>query len=186
MLCKLPTGAVATQSLGREDATRLNRLLVKGGEVALRRTFKHHHPPEKLADDLKGAMYNHLRELRRQNVIDNSQWEKIFPEHGAKRNSDTFDFPLLCILMMSVFRLTSVPEIANIIKLKGLHDELKTCVSVDEQTYNIKRQEISTILKKLGLSQEEIDGLKEEGEVLGGVASSLGQFSLFNCWLFFN
>ena len=189
------TGAVATQSLGRRNATRLNRLLAKGGEVALRRTFKHHHPPEKLVVDLR-AKYMILCELRRKNVIDESQWEKISLAHGAEPNSDTFDFALLCILMVNVFSLPSVPsatdvsEMANIIQLKSLYDELKTCVSVDKQTYITKCQEISTILKNLGLSQEEMDGLKgcsgEKQEVLGGVASLLGQFSLYNCCIFFN
>lgn len=215
MLCKLLTGAFATQSpltscLGRRDTTRLNRLLVEGGEAALRRTFKHLHPPEKLVDELKDEyIYTFLRELRRKNVIDESQWEKISPAHGAEPNSDTFDFALLCILMMNVFSLPSVPsetdvsERANIVKLKAIHDELcKMGVSVDEQTYITKCQEISTILENLGLSQEEIDRLKEHSEeeqypdgssevkhqgactlkeVCGGVASSPGQFSLHNC-----
>ena len=210
-MCKLLTEAGATQSpltsyLGRKNATKLNRLLKKGGETALRRTFKRLHPPKKLKANLN-ANHTFLRELRRKNVIREHQWEKMFgPAHGAKPDSDTFDFALLYILMTCVFNLPSVPsetdvsERANIVRLKALHDELCIMgVSVDEQTSISKCQEVSTILENLGLSQEEMFHLKErcekeknphglpeeeEEEELGGVASSPGQFSLHNCWLF--
>ena len=161
----------------RENASKLNTLLVEGGSEALTRVFNTFHPPENLQDDLI-ANKSTLKELLDRNILNERQWDKLFPPNGDAPDAGTFDFTLLFFLLKTICGLppaspdecskppqrhTSVMK--NIHNLRRLHDELYVSKDrIDTPTFNVLWDNISSILVNLGLKQSEIDNLKKPYE----------------------
>ena len=164
-------------SVEKTNGAKLSRLLIDGGTTALRNVFDAHHPPENLAADLN-ACYSILNDLLRRPVLNNHQWNKLFPPGGTPPDSNTFDITLLFLLLTNTYRLSPPPTgwhrepissdtslEANLARIKFFRNHLYGHVAttgVDTRTFSALWIEISTVLVALGLRQAEIDRLKAE------------------------
>lgn len=155
-----------------ENASKLNKLLVEGGSEALTRVFNTFHPPENLQDDLI-ANKSTLQELLDGNILNERQWDRLFPPNGDAPDAGTFDFTLLFFLLNTICdlpppssdecnkppqRYTSL--VKSIHNLRRLHDKLYASKSrIDTPTFNDLWDNISSILVTLGLKPSELDRL---------------------------
>ena len=145
--------------------------------MVLRKIFDRYHPPANLKANLN-AKYGTLNNLLRKRVLHQPQWDLLFPPGGATPDSNTFDITLLFLLLTSICGLspplsgwhtkpsasdTSVE--ANLARIKFFRNKLYGHVSttgMDTPTFSALWQEISAAFVALGLTQAEIDRLKEE------------------------
>ena len=158
----------------KANFTRLSRLLVDKGTEALRNTFDAIHPPPNLPAVLN-ANQKSLSKLRFR-VINNSQWDLLFPASGARPDSKTFDVTLLTVLLRNIPGFTppttgwnAMPPgtdrsmEANIIRIKFLRNEVYahvTSTQVDNTTFKSLWRKISRILVELKIPQNDVDDLK--------------------------
>ncbi|CAB4001491.1 E3 ubiquitin- ligase DZIP3, partial [Paramuricea clavata] len=159
-------------STEKANFTRLSRLLVEKGTEALRNTFDSIHPPAKLPAVLN-ANRKYLLRLKFR-VINNSQWDLLFPPSGDPPDSKTFDVTLLTVLFRNICGLPSTgwdamppdPDRsmqANIVRLKSFRNEVYahvTSTQVDNATFESLWQKISQALVELNIPQNDVDDLK--------------------------
>ena len=152
--------------------TRLSRLLVDKGTEALRNTFDGIHPPASLPVVLN-ANKTYLIKLKPR-VINNSQWNLLYPPSGDPPDSKTFDVTLLTVLFRSIcgFPKTgwSVMPVdtdrstqANIVRIKSYRNEVYahvTSTQVDNATFESLWQKISEALVELNIPQDDVEDLK--------------------------
>jgi hypothetical protein len=152
--------------------TRLSRLLVDKGTEALRNTFDTIHFPASLPAVLNANRKSLLRLKFR--VINNSQWDLLFPPSGNPAVSKTFDVTLLTVLFRNICGLpkTGWDEIpmetdrsvqANIVRIKSCRNKVYahvTSTQVDNATFESLWQKISQPLVELNIPQNEVDELK--------------------------
>ena len=164
-------------SVEKTNGAKLSRLLIDGGTTVLRNEFDKHHPPANLAADLN-ASYSILNDLLRRRVLNNHQWNKLFPPGGTPPDSNTFDITLLFLLLTNICGLSppsrgwhSKPTLSdtslegNLVRIKFFRNLLYGDVAttgVDTPTFNALWIDISAALLALGLSQGEINRLKAE------------------------
>ena len=164
-------------SVKKTNGAKLSRLLIDGGTTVLRNEFDKHHPPANLAADLN-ASYSILNDLLRRRVLNNHQWNKLFPPGGTPPDSNTFDITLLFLLLTNICGLSPPPKgwhkeptpsdtslEANLARIKFFRNHLYGHVAttgVAIPTFNALWTEISAALVALGLRQGEIDRLKAE------------------------
>ena len=178
-------------SVEKTNGAKLNRLLIDGGTMVLRKIFDRYHPPANLQANLN-ANYGTLKNLSRSRVLHKSQWDLLFPPGGATPDSNTFDITLLFLLLTNICGLSppllgwhTKPSAsdtsfeANLARIKFFRNELYdhvTTTGIDTPTFSALWQEISAVLVALGLPQAEIDRLKaehcgeEENEILKKLA----------------
>ena len=158
----------------KENFTRLSRLLVDKGTEALRNTFDGVHPPANLQTVLNGAQKSLLR--LKFKVINDSQWNLLFPPPGNPPDSKTFDITLLTILLRNICHLTPpttgwnvMPantdrsNEANIVRLKLFRNEVHahvTTTQVNDATFESLWKEISQVLIELNIPRKDVDDLK--------------------------
>jgi hypothetical protein len=169
----------------KANFTRLSRLLVDKGTDALRNTFDAIHPPTNLRRVLNATRKSLLRLKFR--VINNSQWDLLFPPSGNPPDSKTFDVTLLTVLFQNICGFTAPstgwdampPDTdrsmqANIVRLKLFRNEVYahvTSTEVDDATFKSLWQNISQVLVELNIPQNDINDLEtsplgpEEGEI---------------------
>jgi WD40 repeat protein len=158
----------------KANFTRLTRLLVDKGTEALRNTFDAIHPPANLQAVLAGKRASLLRLKPR--VINNHQWDLLFPPSGNPPYSKTFDVTLLTVLFRNICGF--IPPItgwdampvdtdrsmeANIVRLKFLRNNVYahvTSTQVDNATFESLWQKISQALVELNIPQNDVDDLK--------------------------
>ena len=152
--------------------TRLSRLLVDKGTEALRNTFDGIHPPASLPAVLNANKTSLLRLKPR--VINNSQWNLLYPPSGDPPESKTFDVTLLTVLFRNICRFPktgwSVAPVdtdrstqANIVRIKSYRNEVYahvTSTQVDNATFESLWQKISQALVELNIPQNDVDDLK--------------------------
>ena len=92
-------------SLEKTNGAKLSRLLIDGGTTVLRNVFDAHHLPANLAVDLN-ACYSILSNLLRRRILNNHQWNKLFPPGGTPADSNTFDITLLFLLLTNICGLS--------------------------------------------------------------------------------
>ena len=172
------TAASPMASSGEKtNGVKLRRLLIDGGTTVLRNVFDARHPPANLAADLN-ASNSILNDLLRRRVLNNHQWNKLFPPGGTSPDSSTFDITLLFLLLINICGLsppatgwhkkptpTDTSLEANLARIKFFRNHLYGHVAttgVDTPTFNALWMEISAALVALGLSQAEIDTLRAE------------------------
>ena len=164
-------------SVKKTNGVKLSRLLIDGGTTVLRKEFNKYHPPANLAADLH-ASYSILNDLLCRRVLNNHQWNKLFPPGETPPDSNTFDITLLFLLLTSICGLSPPPtgwhkkpipintsQVANLARIKFFRNHLYghvTTTGVDTPTFNALWLEISAAPVALGLSQVEIDRLKAE------------------------
>ncbi len=154
--------------------TRLSRLLVDKGTEALRVTFDAIHPPANLPAVLNGNRTSLLRLKPR--VINDAQWDLLFPPFGNPPDSKTFDVTLLTVLFRNICGLsppatgwntmpldTDRSPQANVTRVKLLRNQIYAHVSsteVDKTAFENLWQKVSVALVALKIPQKEIDDLK--------------------------
>jgi hypothetical protein len=153
---------------------RLSRLLVDKGTEALRITLDAIHPPANLPEVLNANRKSLLRLKFR--VINNHQWDLLFPPSGNPPDSKSFDVTLLTILLRNICGLASPatgwntmpPDTnrslqANVIRVKLFRSQLYAHVDssqVDSTTFENLWQEASKAFVDLKIPQKEIDDFK--------------------------
>ena len=158
----------------KANFTRLSRLLVDKGTEALRNTLDAIHAPPNLPAVLNGNKITLLRLKPR--VINNTQWNLLFPPSGHPPDSKTFDVTLLTVLLRNLSGFpppatgwnTMPPGTdnslqANITRIKLFRNQVYghvTSTEVDKTTFHNLWQEISKALVDLKIPQKEIDDLK--------------------------
>jgi len=164
-------------SVEKTNGAKLSRLLIDGGTSVLRKVFDGYHPPAKLAAHLN-ACYSVLYNLYYFKVLNNDQWNKLFPPGGVAPDSNTFDITLLFILLTNICGLSrprwwwntnphpsDISPEANLARIKFYRNTLYghiTTTGIDTPTFSRLWKEISAPLVALGLHQTEIDRLKAE------------------------
>ena len=156
----------------KANFTRLSRLLVDKGTEAFRNTFDGIHPPASLPAVLN-ANKTCLIKLKPR-VINNSQWNLLYPPSGDPADAKTFDVTLLTVLFRNIcgFPTTgwSVMPVdtdrstqANIVRIKSYRNEVYahvTSTQVDNATFESLWQKISQALVELNIPQNDVDDLK--------------------------
>ncbi len=158
----------------KEYFTRLSRLLVDKGTEALRNTLDAIHAPPNLPAVLNANRTTLLKLKPR--VINDTQWDLLFPPSGNPPDSKTFDVTLLTVLLRNLSGLpppatgwNRMPAVtdnsrqANITRIKLFRNQVYghvTSTDVDEKTFDNLWQEISKALVNLNIPQKEIDDLK--------------------------
>ena len=160
----------------KTNGSKLIRLLIDGGTVALRKTFDRFHPPHRLVQDLN-TNYSILENLLKEQVLNGHQWDKLFPPGGVAPDSNTFDITLLFLLLTTICGLRAPRSgwhnkpnpgnkslEANIARIKFYRNKLShiTTTGVDTGEFSSLWEEISAPLLALGLNKGEIDKLKQE------------------------
>jgi WD40 repeat protein len=157
----------------KANFTRLSRLLVDKGTEALRNTLDAIHPAN-LPAVLNASRTTLLRLKPR--VINDTQWDLLFPPSGNPPDSKTFDVTLLTVLLRNLAGLpppvtgwnTMPPDTdnslqANITRIKLFRNHVYGHVAstqVDKITFDHLWQKISKALVDLKIPQKEIDDLK--------------------------
>ena len=175
------TPSPLASSVEKTNGNKLSRLLIDGGTTVLRNIFDSHHPPANLAANLSSKhIHSILTKLRHRKILNSSQWDTLFPPTGGGTpNSINFDITLLFLLLTNICGLSpplsgswhKMPPAsdtfteANLARIKYYRNELYghvTTTGIQTSVFNMKWQEISSVLVSLGLSQSEVDKLKRE------------------------
>ena len=167
-------------SVEKTNGNKLSRLLIDGGTTVLRNIFDYYHPPANLAANLSSRhIHPTLTRLRHRNILNGSQWDKLFPPSGGGTpNSINFDITLLFVLLRNICGLhpplsgwdrmppaSDTSFEANLARIKYYRNELYghvTTTGIQTSAFDVKWQEVSSVLVSLGLSQSEVDRLKRE------------------------
>ena len=175
------TPSPLASSVEKTNGNKLSRLLIDGGTTVLRNIFDSHHPPANLAAKLSSThIHPILTRLRHRNILNGVQWDKLFPPPGGgPPNSKNFDITLLFLLLTKICGLSPPPSgswhkmppvsdtstEANLARIKYYRNVLfahVTTTGIQTSVFDVKWQEISSVLVSLGLSQSEVDRLKRE------------------------
>ena len=175
------TPSPLASSVEKTNGNKLSRLLIDGGTTVLRNIFDFHHPPAHLAANLSSKrIHSILTKLRHRNILNGSQWDKLFPPPGGGTpNSINFDITLLFLLLTNICGLSPPPSgswhkmppvsdtsfEANLARMKYYRNVLYghvTTTGIQTSVFDVKWQEVSSVLVSLGLSQSEVDRLKRE------------------------
>ena len=175
------TPSPLASSVEKTNGNKLSRLLIDGGTTVLRSIFDYYHPPAHLAAILtSGHIHPILTKLRHRNILNASQWDKLFPPPGGgPPNSIDFDITLLFLLLTNICGLSPPPSgswhkmppvsdtsfEANLARMKYYRNVLYghvTTTGIPTPVFNVKWQEVSSVLISLGLNQSEVDRLKRE------------------------
>ena len=109
---------------------RICRLLVDGGALALRNVFDSVHPPANLNAVLSSNSPT-LQNLNKKGILNNSQWNLLFPTPPACSDSSNFDITLLVLLLRNICGLPT--------PAKGWNDlPLATDTNVQDDIARIK------------------------------------------------
>ena len=174
------TPSPLASSVEKTNGNKLSRLLIDGGTTVLRNIFDSHHPPANLAANLSSRhIHPILTRLRHRNILNGSQWDKLFPPPGrGTPNSINFDITLLFLLLRNICGLhpplsgwdrmppaSDTSFEANLARIKYYRNVLYghvTTTGIQTPVFDVKWQEVSSVLVSLGLSQSEVDRLKRE------------------------
>ena len=174
------TPSPLASSVEKTNGNKLSRLLIDGGTTVLRNIFDSHHPPANLAANLSSRhIHPILTRLRHRNILNGSQWDKLFPPPGGGTpNSINFDITLLFLLLRNICGLhpplsgwdrmppaSDTSFEANLARIKYYRNVLYghvTTTGIQTPVFDVKWQEVSSVLVSLGLSQSEVDRLKRE------------------------
>ena len=172
------TPSPLASSVEKTNGNKLSRLLIDGGTTVLKNIFDSHHPPGNLAANLSSRrIHSTLTNLRHRKILNDSQWDKLFPG-GGTANSINFDITLLFLLMRNICGLSpplsgwnkmpaasDTSREANLARMRYYRNELYghvTTTGIPTPVFDVKWQEVSSVLVSLGLSQSEVDRLKRE------------------------
>ena len=157
------------------NGTKLMRLILDGGTEALRNVFRGIHP-----GNLQVVLRSnkHILSKLKGRIINQKQWDKLYPTTPKKPDINEFDITLFCVLLRNICGLSPpssgwdiMPSPsdhtreADIVRIKLFRNVRfghisKTAVSTaDFKTFWV---EISLPLVRLGIDQNEINRLENE------------------------
>lgn len=99
-----PTSPFAS-SIEKSNGEKLRNLVINEGGAALRKLLNTYHPFPLLATSLSQHKQT-LLSLKRDKVLNNNQWEKLFPLDGTQPDCESFDITLLVILLTNICGLS--------------------------------------------------------------------------------
>ena len=155
--------------------TKLMRLIIDGGTEALRKVFQRTHSGnlQVVLSSVKGI----LSKLKGR-IINQKQWDKLYPTPPEKPDINEFDITLLCVLLRNICGLSppssgwdKMPnvsdhtDVADINRIKLFRNERFGRISRTAVTMADFKKfwvEISAPLVRLGIDQKEIDRLENE------------------------
>jgi WD40 repeat protein len=157
---------------------KLRRLIVDGGTRALITIFNKQLAGNSLKKFLL-AKTSELRSLLTRKVINQTQFNKLFPGSSIVPDINTFDITLLSSLLQNIGGLISPPtdgwytkpnasdtsDGANILRIRHFRNELHAHISetgISTKYFELYWNEVSSLLVNMGLDQKDIDRLKEE------------------------
>ncbi|CAB4027414.1 Hypothetical predicted protein, partial [Paramuricea clavata] len=154
--------------------TRLSKLLLDKGTKALRVTLDDIHNPAKLPGILNAKKIELLK--LKPLVINDTQWDLLFPPTGNPPDSKTFDVTLLSVLLRNICGLPhpkasiwkNMPpdkdrtKVANITRVRVFRNQVAhACpTEIDEAKFENLWQKISESLVDLKIPKQEIDDSK--------------------------
>ena len=98
-------GSVLDSSEEKTNGFKLMRLIVDGGTEALRQTLT-----KCCAGNLQFVLSTHhhiLLRLKINKIINQNQWDKLYPAASVPPNINDFDITLLCVLLKNICGLKS-------------------------------------------------------------------------------
>ena len=161
----------------KTNGWKLMRLIVDGGTEALRNIFLNIHPGN--LQHVLASNHSALFPLyKTRKIITKPQWDKLYPHPPRIPNIQEFDITLLVVLLRNICGL-SAPSTgwnarpgladksreANIVRIKLFRNDFFGHVpgtAVCSLDFEARWVEVSSTLLGLGLSQVEIDRLKDE------------------------
>ena len=169
--------SILESSEGKIYGFKLMRLIVDGGTEALRNVFLNIHPGN--LQHVLASNHSTLFPLyRTKKIITQPQWDKLYPHPPRIPNIQEFDITLLVVLLRNICGLSApstgwnaMPSAsdksreANIARIKFFRNNFFGHVpgtDVGRLDFEARWVEVSSTLLGLGLSQLEIDRLKEE------------------------
>ena len=169
--------SVLDNSEEKTNGFKLMRLIVDGGTEALRQTLTKYCP-----GNLQAVLSTHhhpLLKLKINKIINQSQWDKLYPAASVPPNINDFDITLLCVLLKNICGLKShkdpiwhkIPIVsdhsveADIVRVRLFRNERFGHIpntAVSDGDFQSFWAEISGSLVRLGIDQREIDRLESE------------------------
>ena len=169
--------SVLDSSDEKTNGFKLMRLIVDGGTEALRQTLTNN-----CAGNLQFVLSTHhhtLLRLKHKKIINQNQWNKVYPAASVPPNINDFDITLLCLLLKNICGLKShkdpiwhnIPNVsdhsveADIVRVRLFRNEHFGHIpntAVSDGDFQSFWAEISVPLVRLGINQREIDRLKNE------------------------
>ena len=161
----------------KTNGFKLMRLIVDGGTEALRQTLTKHCP-----GNLQVVLSTHhhtLLKLKHKKIINQNQWDKLYPAVSVPPNINDFDITLLCVLLKNICGLKShkdpvwhnIPIVsdhsveADIVRVRLFRNERFGHIpntAVSDGDFQSFWAEISVPLVRLGIDQREIHRLENE------------------------
>ena len=179
--------------LGSSDETfngmKLMRLILDGGTEALRKVFQRIHPGNlQVVLSCKSSfstctsstcIYHRLSDLKKRKIINQNQWDKLYPAYPNNPNINDFDITLLSVLLRNICGLSPPSTTgwdkfptpldhsveADIVRIKLFRNKHFGHIphsAVSEADFKALWAEISSPLVRLGIDQKEIDRLENE------------------------
>ena len=179
--------------LGSSDETvygmKLMRLILDGGTEALRKVLQGIHPGTlQVVLSCKSSfstctsstcIYHCLSDLKKRKIINQNQWDKLYPAYPNNPNIDDFDITLLSVLLRNICGLSPPSTTgwdkfptpldhsveADIVRIKLFRNKHFGHIphsAVSEADFKALWAEISLPLVRLGIDQKEIDRLENE------------------------
>lgn len=165
----------------RTNYAQLCRLLIDIGSQSLRETFNKIYAPGSLHAFLE-ANRPTLQKLRKQRVLNATQWSKLFPAIATSVSSSNFDITLIIVLLRSICGLApptttgswdkfppmaDVSREADIVRLKCFRNDIYAHAekaSIPHSEFSTHWQNVRDCLVRLGGEsyEREIDNLQTE------------------------
>ena len=169
--------SVLDSSDEKSNGLKLMRLIVDGGTEALRQTLT-----KTCAGNVQFVLSTHhhtFLKLKLKKIINQNQWDKLYPAASVPPNINDFDITLLCVLLKNICGLKShrdpiwhnIPNVsdhsveADIVRVMSFRNERFGHIpntAVSDGDFQSFWAEISLPLVRLGIDQREIDRLENE------------------------
>ena len=166
----------------KTNGFKLMRLIVDGGTEALRQTLTKYcsgNLQNNLSKHQKNLSKLKCNKLKPKNIINQNQWDKLYPAASVPPNINDFDITLLCVLLKNICGLKShkdpiwhnIPNVsdhsveADIVRVRSFRNERFGHIpntAVSDGDFQSFWTEISIPLVRLGIDQSEIDRLENE------------------------
>ena len=179
--------------LGSSDETvygmKLMRLILDAGAEALRKVLQGIHPGTlQVVLSCKSSfstctsstcIYHCLSDLKKRKIINQNQWDKLYPAYPNNPNINDFDITLLSVLLRNICGLSPPSTTgwdkfptpldfsveADIVRIKLFRNKHFGHIphsAVSEADFKALWAEISSPLVRLGIDQKEIERLENE------------------------
>ena len=164
----------------KTNSFKLMRLIVDGGTEALRNAFwRYQGGSVNLQVVLLRNQHILFKLTTRRKIINDDQWNELYPPSGNPPNINNFDITLLSILLRNICGLSppkssgwdDMPSVAdtsdeaNVVRIKLFRNKCFAHLpntSVTAADFKKSWAEISSALVRLGIKQSEIDKLEHE------------------------